>query len=171
MPRGRSRGRRTDYSWGGLGDVDTGIDPGAAARFGGQASTFGSASTVMRVRGMVGATLNAAAVNEFMLVLFGIGIFQADQVASGIVPEFTTDGSTVESGHWLWTGAIYLSSGLEGTVVTDKLSGDLVIDSKAMRRVKANDVIAMAFEIPAALAQDQGGTVDIAWRFRTLIGQ
>ena len=166
----RSRGRRTDYLWVGAGDVIPDVDPGAAAQFGVTATSVGGASTLMRIRGVIGATLNAGAVQEHMQILFGLLIVSSDAFAAGVAPEFTISGAPAEEGHWIWTGSLYLSSGSEGSVVSDHLSGSLEIDSKAMRRVKANDVLAVVTEIPAALAVDAAGDVDVIYRYRALFG-
>ncbi len=167
---GRGTGRRTDYSWSGTGDVLLAVDIGAVAQFLGTAGTFTQPGTVMRLRGQVGATLDTGAVDEIGMILFGIVIVSSDAFTAGAAPEFQTDGATSEEGRWIWTGSIFLSSGAEAAVVTDQLSDTLEIDSKAMRRVKPNDVLAMVVQAPAALWTDQAGTIDVVARWRTLLG-
>ena len=46
----------------------------------------------------------------------------------------------------------------------------LVVDSKAMRKLKVNDTLAFVFQTPAELNFDQGGTVDVTWYFHCLNG-
>ena len=167
MPR-RS-GRKTDYSWAGMGDLQSGIDVGNAAFFGTTGSSVLTPQTLTRVRGTIGATLDAAGVDELVMVLCGLGVFTEDAFAAGAAPEFTNDGTDAEY-PWVWTGAIYLSSGSEAAIVPDHLSGSIEVDSKAMRRLKPGQVIAMVFELPAVLAKDQGGTVDLIYRIRCLNG-
>ncbi len=167
---GRSRGRRTDYSWAGVGDIIAALDIGAVASFMGNSSQFTGAGTIMRVRGLVGATLNAGAVSESGIVLCGLVVVSNDAKVAGAAPEFTVSGADAEEGHWLWTGSIYLSSGLEAAIVNDQLSSTVEVDSKAMRRVKPNDVLAMVVEAPSALWTDQAGTISITARWRLLIG-
>ncbi len=166
----RSSGRRTDYSWTAAADIMTGIDLGAVAAFGPVATGLTQPGTIMRVRGTVGATLNAAAVQEFGLVHLGLIVVPADTFAAGVAPEFQTDGASSESGHWMWTGSIFLSSGFEAAIVNDQLSASIEIDSKAMRRFKPNDVVALVVENPAGAWNDQGGDVSVAYRYRTLLG-
>ncbi len=165
-----TRGRRTDYDWGAFGDTVADVDPGAAAAFATTATSVSQAATLMRIRGVIGATLNAGAVQEHMQILFGLVIVSSDAFAAGAAPEFTVDGSSAEEGHWIWTGSMYLSSGSEAAIVSDQLSQVLEVDSKAMRRMKANDVLALVHEIPAALAVDQAGDVDYVYRLRVLSG-
>ncbi len=165
----RRSGRRSDYTWGGMGALITAKDIGAGGGFGGVASTFTQPGTIMRIRGEVFAQLDAAAADECCGVLVGIGVFPADMVSAGAAPEFSVDGSTAEEGHWLWTGTLWLTSGAEAAVVTDGLFASATIDSKAMRRIKPNDVLAFVAETPASLALDQSGSVDIGYRFRHLV--
>ncbi len=164
-------GRRTDYEWFAVGDVLNAIDPGAAAQFLGTFSTLTIAATLMRVRGRAYGQIDPGAAAEQHTILLGIGIFTTDAVAAGVAPEFQVDGGTVEY-NWLWTGALFVSGlnqtseGLASSAASDRIE----IDSKAMRKLKPNEVVAMVVEAPAALAVDQGGTSDLMVRYRVLIG-
>ncbi len=73
MARGR-RGRRSDYSWFGVGDVEDAVDAPAVAQFGSTGASFLTPGTLVRVRGRIGVTMDAAAVNETALCLFGLVI-------------------------------------------------------------------------------------------------
>jgi len=174
MPRGRSRGRRTDYSWKGVTDIVNAIDIGDASAYLGTFSILSTPATLMRVRGQVYVQLDPAAVDERATILCGIGVFTEDAVAAGVAPEFTTNGGDEEFGGWLWTGALFVSSGA-GTLLDTTASGftfaaHLEIDSKAMRRLKPQDRVAFVFQAPAVGAQDQGGTLDLMVQYRCLLG-
>ncbi len=169
MARGRGSGRRTDYEWVNFGDILAGINPGSAAAFGVQALGFTLAGTVTRIRGRVGATLDTGAVNELGLLLCGLLVMTGDAVVTGSAPELSTN--QVDEASWVWRGSLFLSSGQEAAVVTDALSNDLVVDSKAMRRVKPGEVLAMVFEAPAGLWADQAGTIDAVYDLHVLVGR
>ncbi len=165
----RRTGRRTDYQWGSMADVETGLDLGnVSGRFATTTLILGLASTLMRIRGVIGATLDSAAVNESVLALFGIGLFNTDQVAAGSAPEINVAGN--DEFNWMWTGALYLSSGMEAAIVTDQLSASLDIDTKAMRRGKADDVVALVSHTPASVVVDQTGTWDFTYYLHVLQG-
>ena len=87
----RRSGRRTDYSWSHVGDELTAVDIGIAARSG-EGFEFQQAQTLTRVRGRVGASLNAAAVSEHGLLLLGLAIVGQDAFAGGTFPELASAG-------------------------------------------------------------------------------
>ncbi len=168
MARGRS-GRRTDYSWLGVNDIASDVDIGGAAQFLGTATTFGSAGTLVRIRGRAFAQLDTGGINERATLILGLGVFQNDAVLAGIAPEFNTDGASSEY-SWIWTGALFVSSCSEAAIVDDSLFDRIEIDTKAMRRIKPNEVLAMVIEAPAAGALDQTGTIDVMVQYRALLG-
>ena len=163
----RRSGRPTDYTWANIGDVNEDVDIGGAARpvvgF-----EFAEVQTVTRIRGRIGATLDAGAVHELGLLLLGITIVSMDAFTGGIVPEIFTLG--VDEGSWIWQGSIFLSSGSEAAIQPDALSGSVDIDTKAMRRVKATETLVIVAEAPAALWIDQTGVIDVSAFAHILLG-
>ena len=167
----RGRGRRTDYSWGTIADVQLAVDPGSAALFMGSTGSFIAPGTVMRLRGRVCAGMDGGGADESIGVMVGVGVFDVDQIVAGAAPEFTTDGSNDEF-NWIWVGMLWLWSGNAGAAEDGSGQFDrLEIDSKAMRKVKPNEQIAIVLEAPAPLATDQTGTVDVTAFVRILTGE
>ncbi len=168
MPR-RS-GRRTDYTWFGMGDVLNTQDLGVTAVLGTTGFDFVEAQTLMRVRGKVGVTLDAGGVNEAAIILVGLTIMSNDAFAGSVAPELGDNG--VDDGNWLWQGALYVSSGAEASVdgAFPGLTDQIEIDSKVMRRVKASDTLAFILQSPASLVTDQNGTFDLTYWVHGLIG-
>ena len=165
----RGRGRRTDYAWSNVGDVMAGRDITIAAEFGPTSSQFALPGTVVRIRGKVGVTLDTGGVDESAMILCGLGIFDADQVTAGAAPEIDASGGN-DDASWMWTGALYVTSGAEAAVTTNGLYDRLEIDTKAMRRIKPNEVIAFVTQAPPSLATDQAGTYDLTYWFHILTG-
>ncbi len=167
----RSSGRRTDYEWGNFGDSIVALDQLASGTIGPIFASFSVAGTLVRIRGKVGATLNTAAVGEHVMLLLGLTVISNDAAAAGVVPEILNDVNAIDDGNWVWQGAIYLSSGDEGAVVSDMLMGSIDIDTKAMRRFKASDALVFVAQAPPLLGVDQGGTIDLSYYIHNLIGR
>jgi len=171
MARGsRGSGRRTDYEWFNIGDVEVGEDLSVdTAVFGTTNFIFGSAGTLTRLRGKVGVTLDSAAVDESSMILCGLLVMPSDAVVAGAAPELSNNG--VDDGSWIWQGALYVTSLAEAQVSPQFLSDSIEIDSKAMRRVKGNQSLVFIFQSPAALTRDAAGTYDITWFVHGLFGR
>ncbi len=172
MARPRSTGRRTDYQWFSFGDIENAQDISTnTAFFAGSQVNFGIPGTVMRVRGRVGLVLDAGAVNEGGILLCALGIFSTEFVATGAAnaPEIFGDGASDEA-SWLWQGSLFVTSGGESAVNTNGLNASIEIDSKAMRKIKPGQTLAMVYHLPAELWIDQTGTVDIFGYVHALIG-
>jgi len=171
MGHGRGRGTRPELTWVNFGDQELAQDISTAtAFFGATRSVATVTQTVMRVRGFVGVQLDPATIDESVLLLCGIGIFNEELIAAGglaSAPELFTGLSDAAS--WIWQGQLYVSS---GSLVLGDDTGSLVdrihVDSKAMRKMKPNEAIAIVFEMPAQLVSDTGGTVDISWYLHCL---
>ncbi len=166
MPNRRGRGI-TDYAWTGVADAEVGMDLAeGTVRVGTAFAVFNAPQTVMRVRGWWGATLDAGAVDESVMLVAGL-IVLSDPViagAAGSIPSPVTESAL----EWLWQGSLYLSSGAEAAIVPDALTAQGEIDTRAMRRVKQEQNLAFVAEIAASV--DQAGTVDFSYYYRTLIG-
>ena len=140
----RSRGRRTDYAWNGgtvlLNNITTSTLIASMV-------VVNQSSTLMRVHGeiMFRLATSAAALGSKIL---GCGLIAAsdDQFAAGAsaFPNPITDMDAA----WLWHGF-----GLVGAVSTtlasnfsDAMVARLTIDSKAMRKVRANQQIILVVD-------------------------
>ncbi len=168
MARTRS-GRRTDYQWFNLGDVEVTQDLGVAtAKFGSVGFDILRPQTLTRIRGKVGVMLDAGGVGESAMILVGLTVLTNDSFITGQAPELFN--ASLDEGNWLWQGALYVASGDEGAVVADGLFDRLEIDSKAMRRMKASDTIAFVHQIPTELLSDATGTYNLTWYIHGLLG-
>jgi len=167
MPR--RTGRRTDYQWFNSGDLEADNDLGVGTGvFGSTAFEFGQAQTLTRLRGKVGVYLDAGAGDESAMILCGFTVIPEDMFTGGTAPEIFN--ASVDETSWVWQGALYVAAGLNATAVEDGQFDRIEIDSKAMRRVKANSVLAFVFQAPAALVNDVAGTFDLTWQVHGLVG-
>ena len=125
----RQRGRGiTDYNWLGFqGQVNA---QGAAIQVGTGLVTFGTALTIMRLRGTVLASLDFAAVNEKLNLAVGFILGTDAQVTAGAAAfPSPADGAGI-SGDWLWHQWIPLMS--QGAAQSDSEGNQVsrvVIDS------------------------------------------
>jgi len=158
MARRRSfgnAGSRPMYEWFTFGDALVNqLIP--AKIFGTTGSVALIAQTLVRTRGMIGVTLDTSAVDEQVMVRAGLIVITADAAVAGIVPGPGSDRGE----DWFWTGQIFLTSGAEAAIIPDRLSGQIVVDSKAMRKLKPGNTIVLAVETLASEITDQGGTLD-----------
>ncbi len=161
----RRSGRRTDYTWTNFGDIALGQDLGVVAQLGPSKFLFNLTSTIVRLRGKVGVTLDTGGVDENAIILCGLFLAVDDL---NTAPEIFT--GTADEASWIWQGALYVSSGSEAAVNTNFLSDSIEIDSKAMRKVKSNRSLFFIHEAPAALVTDQAGTYDISYYVHILGG-
>jgi len=167
MARRQSAGRRTDYTWFGAADITTGSDLALTTSvLPSNHITLGETGTLMRLRGRARVSLDATAVDEFAVVAVGIIKLTDEAFAAGVgsVPTPHTDVDA----EWAWHSYLTIGSGAEASVNQNSLFDSVVIDSKAMRRFKQNEVIAFVAEIADVL--DQGGTWDLQFGFRALFG-
>ncbi len=165
----RRSGRRTDYSWVNTGDLETGLDLSTTdAQFGTSSLQFTEAGTITRVRGKLAVQLDAAAVDERALILFALMVLPIDAFNASSPPEIFT-GSGDEA-SFLWQGALWVSSLAEAAVQPNFLAASLDIDTKAMRRIKPNETLALVIHTPAELTVDQTGTYDVAYFLHVLFG-
>ncbi len=128
--------------------------------------TADEAETVLRTRGEIMVMLDATAVNEDATIAVGLAVVSTRAVAAGTasLPRPAIDGAY----PWLWHGVAIVSSGQEAAIVPDFLAVRLLVDSKAMRKVKESEAIVAVFEI--CDSQDQGGSVRVFGGFRVLTG-
>ncbi len=166
MPRGRSGGRRADYEWTGTsGRVDA-IDIGTGTAAFVSVATFNGPATMMRCRGEVFFQLDPAAADERAQIAVGLIVATDAAVAAGIAA--LPQPIAVPEAEWSWYGYATISSLAETAVVAgSNLWARLEVDSKAMRKVKANEQLVMVCEVGTVL--DQGGSFDFIAGIRTLV--
>jgi len=166
MARGRS-GRKTDYEWqaacGNVSAVDIAVGVATVPIW---FIDFTVPATLMRIRGHILLQLDAAGVDERALVSFGIGLFSTDARVAGAVPEVFDEA---EFG-WIWYGFGSVTSLAEAAIAGEGpgMIHRIEVDSKAMRKVKPNQSIALVAEVCST--SDMGGTVDILAGARVLFG-
>jgi len=163
----RRAGRRPDYDWARIVDVQ-GVVIAAEASFLATATAFLTSGTLSRLRGRVFAQLDQGGLDERVSLHVGVGIFPTDMVAAGAAPEISVDGS-VEEYAWIWTGMLFLSTLAEAAILPDALFDRLTIDSKAMRKFRPRDTLAVVLEAPSEGAVNAAGTVDVMVDLRLLI--
>ncbi len=167
MARGRGSGRKTDYDWFGICGSQTGLDlADTTPGLGSVAFTFNQASTVTRIRGMLGVQMDATAVEERAIIAFGLIVVSENAFAAGVasVPHPHTDSEA----SWIWHNYVWLSSGAEAAVNTNSLFARVEVDTKAMRKVKNTERLVMVGEVCSIV--DQGGTWDFQYGLRLLAG-
>ena len=109
-------------------------------------SPTGEGNTIVRIRGHLSAYLDAAsAANNGFAVTLGIGIVTDQAFAIGATalpnPNDDTDWS------WLWTHYAFVMSPT-GTVGEAPTAArlDVVVDTKAMRKIKLNEIVFMVMD-------------------------
>ncbi len=142
MPRGRSgrTGRPNDYDWEFASTFATTLAAGAIA----EASLFASdtAETLMRVRGKVLTWLDAggSAIGDTCVV--GMGLIVAPTGATVAVSPITEGGA-----NWLWVDYSVLGTEVAvGSVGSPAESERIVVDNKAMRRLREDESIFFVIE-------------------------
>jgi len=159
-----SRGRRSDYDWtAGQFDVQT-LDLAVNTKSVLAGVTITGAATVVRIRGEMFAELDATAVNERAIISVGAIVVNEVAFALGItgLPGPFTQGAD----DWMWHGYLNVSSGQEGATAENSLFDRLTIDTKAMRKMKSDEVLAFIAEI--AGSSDQGGHLTLMGGLRVL---
>jgi len=131
-----------------------------------QGLVAGFANTILRLRGIIGVQLDPGGVDERVLVTFGIIVTTAVAFATGTT---ALPSPVAESDKdWMWIGSAFLTSGAEAAVIPDRLSAEIEVDSKAMRKVKPNDTVVLIGEVAESV--DQTGTWDFQYYVRMLSG-
>ncbi len=123
-------------------------------------STFAQPATVVRVRGQV--SLQVATAADLSIVgAFGMGVVSQEAFNAGVasIPEPFSDGDW--GGWFVWRSFSYRweFSDASGNVA---MPWNFEIDSKAMRKIEANEVIVF-------VAESQSGAFSISTPLRVLI--
>ena len=163
MPRGR--GRRADYSWfstcGVVNSMDLAVN---TVGLGNGAIAVTTPLTITRIHGYFTAQLDAGGVDERAMIAFGIIKVSNEALAAGAgsIPSPDTDADA----EWIVHGHLWVTSGAEAAIVNEGLFDRKVVDSKAMRKAKPSDSLAVMFE--TCITNDQTGTVDLTYGIRVL---
>ncbi len=164
MARTFRRGRSPNYSWVGLLRFGA-VTVASTQQFLGSATLLAHAATIVRVRGDALVMMDVGAADEGLTVGMGLIVGSDDQVAIGSTA-FPSPSDDLDA-DWLWHSFFSLRS-ITGSQ-SDADGGQVaraVIDSKAMRKVKANDnLVAMADSSIAAGSP----TFDASGAFRILL--
>ncbi len=153
--------------WEGLNFRLTGIDNAdGSSALNGFSLAAGSPFTILRMRGQVMLQIDAAAVDDRISVAMGLILVPARAVAVGITA-MPLPSTNIED-DWIWHSFLTVTSGA-GAAIENSFSVDRVIlDSKAMRKVKEDEDLVFVSEV--GLGVDAGGTHDILGGVRVLIG-
>ncbi len=163
MARGGREGRRADYNWNGLSGGSSVTN--AAIVNGFAVAVMNTAGTIVRTRGEVLVMMDVGAGADTIAVAMGLMVLP-DAVVAAAGTAFPSP-SEVLDGDWLWHGFALLRS--ETGTQSDDLSSHvqrLTIDSKAMRKVKANDQLVFIFDGVVLVGSP---TYDIVMAGRTLL--
>ena len=165
--RVQSSGRKTDYIWSSFGDANSDLAIAEnSVQIGSTIGLSATSQTLYRTRGLIGVTLDAGGAAEVALVQFAIAVVSDPAAAAGIgsVPTPVTEPGF----PFLWRGEAYVTSGAEVAVIPDHLSTTILIDSKAMRKLKDTDSIILVAEVAASVSQS--GTIDFSYSINILTG-
>ena len=163
MARGRTQGRRADYNWiGGTGQISSVAETNA---LGTGFVVIDTASTIVRVRGNLLASLDFVAVDERYVLGVGlIVVTDAAAVAGAASLPSPTDNADAE---WLWHQFIPLATQTAAQTDSNGNQSRMVeIDSKAMRKVKTNSRLVMVAD---GVRQAGAPVCDVTYGFRMLL--
>ena len=160
----RARGRRSDYEWEAVQFDSQTLDLAVGTKVQLVTVTAAGPVTLVRTRGEVFAELDTSGVNERAIICVGGIVVGEVAAAAGIasLPGPFTQGSD----DWFWHGYLTVSSGQESGVAQNSLFDRLVVDSKAMRKLKSDEVLVFMAEI--AGSSDQGGHATVMGGLRVL---
>ena len=162
--RGRA-GRAPDYEWAAIGTKASAIDLATGTKsLGGSLLAVAGPGTFVRIRGQVYCQLDAGAVDERALICFGVILVSNEAAAAGAasVPGPFTDGDA----DWMWHGFLSVSSLAESAIFGDAAFDRVIVDTKAMRKVKSSQSLIFVAEV--ASSQDATGTFDYMYGLRIL---
>ena len=144
MARARRSGRGPDYDWNSLVDTGTALTTAQGAIGGGFSAA--QALTLMRCRGEIILEATPDASGDSDVVGLGLIIVSGDAfvVGGASLPGPISDASA----SWLWHRFVCLeasTNALDGShILTNRI---IEVDSKAMRKMKPNDTLALVGEL------------------------
>ncbi len=142
-----SRGQRRLTSWeeGVGGTTATAISAASVGFLGSVANPTEDGLTMIRVRGLLNVSVqSASAAADGMLGAFGIGIFPTEATAVAGATSVKTPLTDMQWDGWLWH---QFFSEIRETSAGNQHGRHYVIDSKAMRKLRLGDSIALVFEV------------------------
>ena len=164
QPRSRSRFQsgapKRQVEWSGV--VDQGfVSVGAGSSTIIESLTFTEKSTIIRNRGILSVKSNQESADANVIGAMGVGIVSAEALAAG-AGSIPGPFSQAEWDGWMvWMPFAFAFEFLDGTGVLIN-TVQMVIDSKAMRKVGAN-------EAAVTMVESQAAGLEVAVVLRTLI--
>jgi len=159
----RSTGRRADYIWNGVSSSLT-VTSGSSG-IQDVSGAFGQSGTIVRIRGNILASLDSPTINEKTAVAMGIIRTTEEQLAVGITaipnPQADLDAD------WQWHGFLPLQAVVDVTsgAGSQENVGRLVIDSKAMRKVRQGENLTFVVDNTAISGTPE---IDVTFGIRIL---
>ena len=139
----RRSGRKSDFTWQGLSGATAAVLTNAARID--AVNTPSVASTLMRSRGEVLASIDGPTDGDSCVAIFGLIVGTEEQVSIGATA-FPDPANDMDA-EWIWYGSILLfaqaGTGLGASLNALSVVGRLTIDSKAMRRMKQTQSVVM----------------------------
>ena len=161
----RRSGRPSDFNWQGLLGIKFALSAGTTALA--QVNNPQTASTLMRSRGEVQASIDGPVDGDAVVASVGLIVVTEEQLAVGVtaVPNPADDLDA----EWIWHGFILLQA-QAGTAVgaslnVGQVAGRLSVDSKAMRRMKQGQSVVFVGDNNALAGSP---AIDIMGAFRQL---
>lgn len=135
----RTRGPRKDYTWNGATLDGSGITTTQSVQ---AAVTFNASGTVARARGRIKAYIDNPSDGDRIYVGAGLIVVTEEQLAVGATA--TPNPLTDLDAEWMWHGFMPLAFETTTNTEASTLAMDVLeIDSKAMRRVKQTQSLAL----------------------------
>ena len=160
MAGARRTGRRADYAWNGGSFIVN--DLTSTKQVAGMV-TVNQSATLVRTRGEILFALDGAADGVATAIGLGMIVGNDDQFTAGATA-FPSPISDLDA-DWLWHGFILLRAFTASQSETlGSQVGRIMIDSKAMRKVRQNDQVGLVMEA-SALAGSPSADGVIAARF------
>jgi len=152
--RGRG-GKKIDFKqWSFIPGIQ--LNPSGAATVLMGSLAFSSPATLLRLRGNGSVAMDGETDAEDTQVTFGIGLFSTDAVTLGVTA--LPDPSSEPEFPWIWydSHAIMVTNVETGVTTPSDIMGAarFVIDSKAMRKIKPGESLAMLAEVSVAANVD-----------------
>ena len=147
-PRARA-GRKIDFkNWEDIPAID--LSSTAAETIIGPSLNFGIPATILRVRGNLVVFFDGAADTSQQNVAMGLAVLSTDAVAAGAgsVPDPAAEAEF----PWLWWTSVPIAHHVVGAAVLQDLAfARVVVDSKAMRKVKPGESLVIVYQTTAAI--------------------
>ena len=165
----RRDGRRMrDLTWSGLGGTTKQVTAGSLASS--TVVSLADTQTLLRTRGEILGQIDGPVDGDATIVGCGLIVVTEEQVAVGTtsMPDPIQDLDA----EWLWHGFLVLAAqagtGVGGSLNVNSAVARLSVDSKAMRRMKQSQSVALVLRNSVLSGTP---TVDVNAAFRVLFGE